>query len=216
MTTATFNIRKRHTWEGPLSDRAAKVCRMFGLTLDRLSDESPTHECYLEIRPGDVVYITGASGSGKTVLFQALEEMVPAENAVNLDCFDLPDDRTVIDCLDSDFMTSIKTLCAVGLSSVFAMLNRPCYLSDGQKYRFRLALAMASGKPFIFADEFCCELDRITAGTVAYNLHQFAKRTETTVILASSREDILIDLAPDVVVVKDFCDRARVTYKYRR
>jgi ABC-type ATPase with predicted acetyltransferase domain len=135
---------------------------------------------------------------------------------VNLDRFDLPDDRTVIDCLDGDFMIAIRRLCAVGLGSVYSMLNRPCYLSDGQKYRFRLALAMAAGKPFIFADEFCCGLDRITAGTVAYNLHKFAKRTETTLILASSREDILVDLAPDVIVVKDFCDQAQVTYKDRR
>ena len=103
-----------------------------------------------------------------------------------------------------------------GLSDVFSLLNRPCWLSDGQKYRFRLARALAAGKPFVFADEFCSELDRITAATVAFNVHRLAKRTRTTLVLASSRDDILMDLAPDVLVVKDFSGPAEVIYRTGR
>jgi ABC-type ATPase with predicted acetyltransferase domain len=213
---AIYTVEKCFPWQGPLSDKATRVCRMFGVTIDRLTDQAPTHTCRVEIRPGDIVYLTGPSGAGKSVLLRELERCVPASDAVRLACIGLPQDRTVVDCFDGDVVTSLQTLSAVGLSDVFSMLNRPCWLSDGQKYRFRLARALAAGKPFVFADEFCSELDQITAATVAFNVHRLAKHAGTTLVLASSRDDILMDLAPDVIVVKDFSGPAQVIYKTSR
>jgi ABC-type ATPase with predicted acetyltransferase domain len=213
---ATYKIEKQFSWQGPLSDKAVRVCRMFGLTIDRLTDKAPVHQCRVEIRPGDIVYLTGPSGAGKSVLLRELERCVPASDAVNLAGIDLPQDRPVVDCFDGDVVTSLRALSAVGLSDVFSILNRPCWLSDGQKYRFRLARALAANKPFVFADEFCSELDRITAATVAFNVHRLAKRTRTTLVLASSRDDILMDLAPDVLVIKDFSGPAEVIYRIGR
>ena len=213
---AIYNVEKQFSWQGPLSDKTTRVCRMFGLTIDRLTDRAPVHKCRVEIRPGDIVYLTGPSGAGKSVLLRELERCVPASDAVNLTSIELPQDRPVVDCFDGDVVTSLRVLSTVGLSDVFSILNRPCWLSDGQKYRFRLARALAAGKPFVFADEFCSELDRITAATVAFNVHRLAKRTRTTLVLASSRDDILMDLAPDVLVVKDFSGPAEVIYRTGR
>jgi ABC-type ATPase with predicted acetyltransferase domain len=213
---ATYKVEKQFSWQGPLSDKAVRVCRMFGLTIDRLTDKAPVHQCRVEIRPGDIVYLTGPSGAGKSVLLRELERCVPASDAVSLTGIDLPQDRPVVDCFDGDVVTSLRALSAVGLSDVFSILNRPCWLSDGQKYRFRLARALAANKPFVFADEFCSELDRITAATVAFNVHRLAKRTRTTLVLASSRDDILMDLAPDVLVIKDFSGPAEVIYRTGR
>jgi ABC-type ATPase with predicted acetyltransferase domain len=213
---ATYEVSKGFSWQGPLSERGARLCRMFGLTVDRLRNRAVTHACRLDIRPGDIVYITGPSGAGKSVLLRELERLVPASQVVNLARVPLPRDKSVIDCFDSDIVASLRLLCAVGLSEVFCLLNRPCNLSDGQKYRFRLARALAKGKPFVFADEFTSDLDRITATAVAYNVHKFAKRTGATLILASSHEDILLDLAPDVIVMKDFTGPARVIYRTPR
>ncbi len=212
----TYRLSKRFAWEGPLSSRGTKVCRMFGLTVDRLTAHLPSHACRLEIVPGDVVYLTGPSGSGKTVLLNELEQAVPPDERINLVEIDLPETRMVIDCFEDDIVTSLKTLSLVGLSEVFATLQRPSHLSAGQKYRFRLAQALTSGKGFIFADEFCSELDRVTAATVAFNIHRFARQTNTTFVLASSRDDILVDLAPDVLVVKDLSGPADIIYKDRR
>lgn len=209
----TYTVSKRFTWQGPLSERAVRICRMFGLTVDRLTAGAPEHRCRVRIAPGDIVYITGPSGAGKSVLLRELQRWVPAENAVDLDEIELPDDRTVIDCFGDDLVASLQTLSAVGLADVFSILNRPSHLSEGQKHRFRLAKALASGRPFLFADEFCSELDRITAATVAFNVHRFAKRARLTLILASGRDDILIDLAPDVLIRKDFTGPAQVIYK---
>jgi len=213
---ATYVVEKQFSWQGPVSDRVVRICRMFGLTIDRLTSRAPLHQCRVEIRPGDIVYLTGPSGAGKSVLLRELERCVPPAEAVSLAGIDLPQDRTVIDCFESDVVTSLRTLSTVGLSDVFSVLNRPGWLSAGQKYRFRLARALAAGKPFVFADEFCSGLDRITAATVAFNVHRLAQRTRTTLVLASSRDDILVDLDPDVVIVKDFGGPAEVIYKNRR
>jgi hypothetical protein len=68
----------------------------------------------------------------------------------------------------------------------------------------------------LFADEFCSVLDRVTAATVAFNVRRLAKRRGTTLVLASSRDDILVDLAPDVLIVKDFSGPANVVYQRGR
>ena len=132
-------------------------------------------------------------------------------------------DKSVIDCIhsalryerhsDGDFLQELKLLSIAGINDAFCVLNQPRNLSDGQKYRFRLAAALASGAKFIFADEFCCELDRITAAVISYNIQKYAKRTGVTFILASSHEDILLDLAPDVLVVQELSGPTQVIYK---
>jgi ABC-type ATPase with predicted acetyltransferase domain len=208
-----LSISKRFTWDGPLTDKGAQLCRMFGLTVERLTQRAPTHACRLDLGPGDIAYITGPSGAGKSVLLREIKNALPAAGRISLADIPTPDDSTVIDCFDGDIITTLRTLSTVGLSEVFAILNRPCRLSEGQKYRYRLAQALAAGKPFVLADEFCSELDRVTAATVAYNIHKFAKRTQTAFVLASSHDDILIDLVPDVLVVKDFSGPAEVIHK---
>jgi len=210
---AKYSVSKTFGWGGAISDKAAAVMRMFGLTADRLAETSVTHSCELEINDGDIVYITGPSGAGKSVLLGELEKAVPAKQKINLNAVELPDDKTLVDCIEGDFLTALKLLSTAGLNDVFCVLNQPVNLSDGQKYRFRLAMALAAGKNFIFADEFCSELDRITASVISYNIQRYAKRTGVTFILASSHEDTLADLMPDVIVVKELSGPVQVIYK---
>lgn len=209
----TYSICKSLQWQGRVSDRAAQVCRMFGLTADRLTERVVTHECRVQINDGDIVYITGPSGAGKSVLLRGLQEAVPVEERIDLGQVELPDDLALIDCVGGDVLGGLRMLSIAGLNDVFCILSQPANLSEGQKYRFRLAMALAARKKFIFADEFCSELDRVTAAVVSYNIHRFAKRTGTAFVLASSHDDILLDLAPDVVVVKELSGPAQVIYR---
>jgi ABC-type ATPase with predicted acetyltransferase domain len=209
----TYSVSKSFSWQGQISDKAAAVMRMFGLTVERLIDKGVRHNCTVEINTGDVVYITGPSGSGKSVLLGELEKSVPASDRVNLREIKLPASKRVIDCIEGDLVKSLKLLSIAGLNDVFCVLNQPANLSDGEKWRFRLAMALARRKKFIFADEFCSELDRITAAVIAYNIHKFAKQGGVTFILASSHEDTLIDLAPDVLVMKQLSGPTQVIYK---
>jgi ABC-type ATPase with predicted acetyltransferase domain len=75
---------------------------------------------------------------------------------------------------------------------------------------------MALGKKYIFADEFCANLDRVTAAVIAYNIRKFANRAGVTLILAASHDDILLDLAPDVLVVKESSGSTKAVYKDRK
>ncbi len=209
----TYTVSKSFNWQGTITDKVASVCRMFGLTADRLIERRLNHSCKLEINDGNIVFITGTSGAGKSVLLGELEKSIPASDRVNLARIKLPRDKTLIECIDGDLLRSLRMLSIAGLNDCFCILNQPCNLSEGQKYRFRLAMALASRKKFIFADEFCSELDRITAAVISYNVHKFAKRNGTIFILASSHDDILLDLSPDVLVVKELSGPAQVIYK---
>jgi ABC-type ATPase with predicted acetyltransferase domain len=210
---ATYNVLKTFKWQGTVTDKVASVCRMFGLSLNRVTEQRFTHSCRLEINPGDIIYLTGPSGAGKSVLLAELEKAVPAGEKVNLAEIVLPDDRTLIDCIEADLAEGLRFLSVAGLNDCFCILNQPANLSAGQQYRFRLAMALATGRKYVFADEFCSELDNVTAAVISYRLRKFAKRTGTTFILASSRDDILPDLAPDVLVVKQLSGPAEVIYR---
>lgn len=217
----TYNISVKFAADecrGTITEKAATVMRMFGLTVDRLAESrcksGLRHNCKLQIDEGDIVYITGPSGSGKTVLMRELEKLIPASESVNLNQIELPKDKTLVDCIEDDsLIETLHKLNTAGLNDCFCILNQPCNLSEGQKYRFRLAMALDAGKKFVFADEFCSELDRIMAAVISYNLQKFAKRYKITFILASSHDDILRDLAPDVLIVRDFSSTADVIYK---
>jgi ABC-type ATPase with predicted acetyltransferase domain len=232
-----FSVSKQFDVNVPISDRVSMVCRMFGVGIDRLKKSRTTHKCAIEVEEGDIVYITGPSGAGKSVLLRELEKCVPVEERINIDDIELPSEKAAIDCIGfgrtsrtpacdlqgqagrtkaGSTIEALQMLGYAGLSDVFCILTAPANLSEGQQYRFRLACALAAGKKAVFADEFCSSLDRITAAVIAYNVRRFAKRNKVTFFLASSHEDILADLQPDVLVVKNFTGPAEVTYKKLR
>jgi ABC-type ATPase with predicted acetyltransferase domain len=213
---ARYKVSRSFGWDNQLSEKARAVCRMFGLTAERIRRQSVLHGCSLEIKQADIVYITGPSGSGKSVLLGELEGQIQAGERINLSQVELPEDGAVIDCIEGDLISSLKVLNTAGLNDVYCVLNRPAFLSDGQKWRFRLAAAIKAGKKFVIADEFCSQLDRITAACVAYNVRRFAKQNGVTFILAGSQDDILLDLQPDVLVVKDLSGQAEVIYREYR
>jgi len=209
----TYSVSREFKWAGEISERAAAVMRMFGVSIERLKKQTFTHSCSLEIGEGDIVFLTGPSGAGKSVLLRELEKAVPKNERINLDDIELADDKTLIDCVGGDIVEGLQMLSLAGLNDVFCILNQPAKLSAGQQWRFRLAMAMAAGRKCIFADEFCSNLDRITAAVVSYNVHKFAKRNKVTFILAGSNDDVLGDLAPDVIVEKPMSGEAETIYK---
>src|SRR5262249_12957460 len=98
----------------------------------------------------------------------------------------------------------LERLAACGLSEARLLLRTPDELSDGQRYRFRLAYALdrsAEQKAgFLLADEFAAMLDRTLAKVLAYNVRKLCSRTGTGFLPATTHDDLLDDLNPDVWV----------------
>jgi ABC-type glutathione transport system ATPase component len=91
-------------------------------------------------------------------------------------------------------------LSSCGLGEAHLMLRAPAELSDGQRYRFRLALGLARQPDWLVADEFTATLDRTLAKVVAYNVRRLSARMGAGFLLATTHEDIVNDLQPDVHV----------------
>ncbi len=208
-----FNVETCIDFPTPKTRRAGELMRLFGLRTERLRQQRLEHRCRLRVRGGDIVYITGASGAGKTVLLNALYAQTDEHDRLRLETIELADDRPLIDCIDQPLFATTETFSRAGLGDVFCMLQTPAALSLGQQHRYRLGRALASTQRFIFADEFTSSLDRITAAVVAYRLRKQSARSGKVFVLASSHEDILPDLQPDILIIKNLTGRAETLYK---
>ncbi|MFH2111045.1 MAG: GNAT family N-acetyltransferase [Candidatus Bathyarchaeota archaeon] len=196
----------------PLTDRVVAVAEAFGLGID----EEKTHTVYrdFELRLGesDVVYVTGDSGGGKSLLIRALREDLGSK-AVAMD--ELPDPPTgpIIDAIGSSFQEALSLLSRVGLNDAHLFLK--CYgeLSEGQRYRFRLAQLIEAGKKYWVCDEFCSTLDRETARIVAYNTQKTARRTGSTLVVATAHTDLEEDLSPSILIRKGWGEDIDIEYR---
>jgi len=210
---ASYVLEKVFRTDVELSGNVIAVANMFGLGTDRNRMVKVIDNFEVNIEPGQVVYITGGSGAGKSLLLKLLKERF--SDAVDLEDVAITTQKPLVDCFADELEDSLYWLSLAGLSDAFAILRKPQELSDGQRYRFRLALALAQKPKVICIDEFCAALDRVTAAVVAHNVRKFADRFGTTFVVATSHDDMLEDLQPDVVVVKHLGSGCDVYYPRR-
>jgi ABC-type ATPase with predicted acetyltransferase domain len=120
-------------------------------------------------------------------------------SVLDIDRLELPQ-CILADALPLPIEESLSLLSLCGLSEAQLLLRTPAELSDGQRYRFRLAFALAHTPAWLVADEFTAKLDRTLAKVIAYNIRRLAQRTGTGVLLATTHDDVIDDLNPDVFV----------------
>lgn len=206
-----FRIDKRFTSKVKRTDRVLAVAEAFGLGLK--DKEFVVYDnLELEIHDGDVVYINGQSGSGKSLLLRELADLYVqcTYNVVNIDEVELLD-KPLIDQIGKDINQAIYLLGVAGLNDAYLFVRKPSELSDGQRYRFRLAKLIESESNVWVADEFGATLDRITARVVAYNLQKIARKQGVTLIVATTHMDLKEDLNPDVVIDKFYREQLNIT-----
>ncbi|MCS7114535.1 MAG: ATP-binding cassette domain-containing protein [Nitrososphaerota archaeon] len=81
--TGKFVINIAYTTATPKpTKRVLAIAEAFGLGLDQQQKFTIYENVELKIGPTDIVYITGDSGSGKTILLKALEKDIRRETSL--------------------------------------------------------------------------------------------------------------------------------------
>lgn len=167
-----------------------------------------------EVRPGDILLVDGPSGSGKTTLLETLLDRTDHRKLDIQGSVQFPrnfhpstfkpfrSQKALIELFAvPGVREGLHYLSLAGLSEPLLYLKRFEELSKGQQYRAMLAQLLASGRNVWIADEFCANLDEITANLVAHNVQKIARHHGATVIVAASNSGPFVrSLRPDLVV----------------
>jgi ABC-type ATPase with predicted acetyltransferase domain len=199
------------------SARVLETAAMFGLGVDERQRVTIVPRVTIPLpRPG-VVFVTGPSGGGKSTILALIAEgcaaanpAVPGVPVVRDEALSPLPERPLVEALareGEDLAATMARLARVGLGEAFVMLRSPGQLSDGQRCRARLAQLMAAaearGEPaVVLIDELGATLDRVTACNLARQLRRWVDRTAHCLVCATSHDDLLEPLAPDVLVWK--------------
>lgn len=192
------------------SERVLAVAEAFGLGLEdrefRVLDNVE-----IDVNPGDVVFITGQSGSGKSQLLRMLQQQMQESGLTVADIESVKfEDCALIDQIGENMTDAIGLLARAGINDAYLLIRKPQELSDGQRYRFRLAKMFEQRADVWVADEFGAVLDRTTAKTVAFNAQKLARAGNHILMVATTHDDMVKELGPNVMVTKHYNDRIQI------
>lgn len=205
-----YTIDIRYTSRVQRTSRVLQIAEAFGLGLND-KEFVVFDKAKVEINQGDIVYITGTSGGGKSTLLRELAcQMADAGLQVaDIDKVAM-DDRPIVEQLGADLHQALHMLGVAGINDANLYLQSPRVLSDGQRYRFRLALLIASGAKVWTADEFLAVLDRTTAKNVAFNIQKVARSVGATLMVATTHDDMVRDLHPNLKITKRYREKVEI------
>lgn len=210
-TTGKFLINLSYKTRTEITPRTIAVAEAFGLGVDEEREFTIYDNVELKIGPTDIVYVTGNSGSGKSILLRNLErELKP--DAVNIQNVKVDPGKPLIDTVGETLEQGLELLSRVGLNDAFLFVRRYSQLSDGQKYRYRVAKMIEVNKQYWIMDEFASMLDRDTAKIVAFNVQKMARKEGKAVLAATTHIDLFEDLKPSVYIHKKFGKEIKVEY----
>lgn len=206
--TLTFTSRVRRT------KMTHSIHQAFGISPGSIESVVVRH-LSLEIQPGEVILVIGPSGSGKTALINFLAAGIAGwkegcvKGHVSWPINYKPgtfkptkSQKALVELMQlGDVSSALHLMGLVGLSDAFIYLKRFNELSSGQQYRAMLARMIAGGYNVWLIDEFCANLDTITANVVSDKLQSLARSLGATVVAAAPHCDAFIStLKPDKVI----------------
>lgn len=207
---ANYIIDKRFKTDVVRSKRVLEIAESFGLGLDNKEFVVFDNQD-IEINQGDVIYITGQSGSGKSILLRELSKKM-SEEGLRVSDIDKVEfkDEPLIDQIGESTQEALELLSIAGLNDAYLFIRKPEELSDGQKYRFKLAKLIESKAQVWVADEFLAVLDRTTALVIAFNMQKIARKVKATLMVATTHLDMVDDLAPNLYIEKRYREKVKI------
>lgn len=181
---------------------------------------------------GNIIFVAGASGSGKSVLLKAIDPKFSNE-ALRIQSDgerteysagwieDLPEGIPIIQHFSGRWgmERAIAALNQAGLSEAFVYLKPFELLSRGQRYRAKLAQLALKNDQVWLIDEFCADLDPLTARIVARNLRRHVIKHRRIAFVAAANFDHFLDalnptriillrhgFKPDIMQYREFTD----------
>lgn len=187
-----LDITYQTTIKNP-SDRIFKIADAFGVGIDETHKQIIVEN--LVIPDFDILYLTGMSGSGKSSLLNELKK----EYGYKEPLIDRESDLPIVDTIGEDLEEALHFLNMVGLGEAYLYVKPYKCLSDGQKYRYRMAKMIESQQDTWCIDEFCSFLDRTTAKIVSYNIQKIARKYNKRLIVATAHNDLGDYLQPNYI-----------------
>lgn len=189
------NISYQTEFSVDRTEMTHQIERAFEISLDNLA-QPIFKNLHLEILPGEILVITGLSGTGKTTLLQLLANKLPPTSGKIL----LPDNaklgllnpisvnKPLIEVIGrKDTGKGIYWMGVVGLSEPYLYVKPFIALSAGQKYRAMLARLLIRGANLWLIDEFCENLDAVNTHLLSQKIANLARKVGVTVITTFNR-----------------------------
>jgi len=195
----TVPIEVVFPWKFDLSKPVYRqVASAFEVDVDATTERVICPPADIPIPEAGIVVITGPSGAGKTVVLNALKDALDVPDPPPLDS-SIP----VLELLADDFSAALRQASLLGLGEAFVLMRSAGELSEGQRYRVMLWWQLHHSS-VVAVDDFCSVLDRTTAIATAYNFARLVRQQGALALVATTREDVIDDLNPDVWVRKEF------------
>ena len=155
---------------------------------------------------GNIILVVGSSGSGKSVFLNALDPKITLDGNLSITrnarinysagwLKRLRDDIPVFEALAEKYTPemAIVALSRVGLSEALAFIKPFWMLSRGQQYRAMIADLLLREEEVWLLDEFCSDLDPMTAKIVAHNLRKLVIASGRIAFIAAANHIHYLD-----------------------
>lgn len=179
---------------GAPTRKSCQAASRFGLLLEEHAGERGRDSLRIGARASTVTLFTGPSGVGKSTLLRGAGDGLRARGVrvLALDEVRLRE-CPAVDLIGGSVDNAMRMLARVGLGQAECFLRRPRELSDGQRWRLRLAVALDrlardGGERALLIDECCAALDPWSALGVCATVRRAAETGRGLRVLCASAD----------------------------